>query len=78
MSAEFNKLLLDISHAIDNLPVNSTTNKNIDIIYNTRADSAVALVYLYHLINNIEQCKTDILINLSELSVLRFHSKSRK
>ena len=32
MSIEFYKLLLEISDTRDNLPVNSTTNENIDIL----------------------------------------------
>ena len=54
ISAEYNKLLLEISHITDYLPVNSATNKNINIVNSTIADSNVSLVDLYPLINNVE------------------------
>ena len=78
MSAEFDKLLLEISNTTDNLPVNSTTNENADIVNNIRADSAAALVDSHPPINNIVQRDNYISSNLPELPVLALNSKSRK
>ena len=50
MSIEFDKLLLEISSTINNLPANSSTNENTDIVNNNRVDSTVALVDLHSLI----------------------------
>ena len=78
MSADFDKLLLEISNTTDNLPVNSATNANSDIVNSIRADSAAALVDSHHPMNSIVQCDNDISSNFPELPVLALNSKSRK
>lgn len=78
MSAEFDKLLLEISDTTDDLPVNSTTNGNADIVHNIRADSAAALVDLHPPTNDIVQRDNDISSNLPKSPVLALNSKSRK
>ena len=78
MSADFDKLLLEISNTADNLPVNSTNNENSGIVNSIRANSAVALIDLYPLISSIAQHDNDISSNLPELPVLMLNNKSRK
>ena len=78
MSLEYDKLLLEISDLIHCLSGNITTNKNIDTVNSTRADSVMTLVDSYALVYNAEQCSTNILINLPELPTSTFNRKSRK